>query len=109
MEKKRIITAFVMLVIYFLIHILFIKDGTLMIVGLIVIVIHAIFKMKYTGWFAVGAYPLGYIIGIWCDIPSNIGTLPNNLYVIWLFVFLGTIFAGIAVDIHLKMKVRKEE
>ena len=107
-KKKRIITAIVMLAVYFFIHILFIKDGTLTIVGLIAILIHAILKMKYTGWFAVAGYPLGYLIGIWCDTPSDIGTLPNNLYVIWLFAFLGAIFAGIGIDISLKMKTVKE-
>ena len=107
-KKKRIITAIVMLAVYFFIHILFIKDGTLTIVGLIAIVIHAICKLKYTGWFTVGGYPVGYLIGVWCDTPSDIGTLPNNLYVIWLFAFLGAIVTGIVIDISSKMKARKE-
>ena len=107
-KKKRIITAIVMLAVYFFIHILFIKDGTLTIVGLIAIVIHAICKLKYTGWFTVVGYPVGYLIGVWCDTPSDIGTLPNNLYVIWLFAFFGAIVTGIVIDISSKMKVRKE-
>ena len=107
-KKKRIITAIVMLAVYFLIHILFIKDGTLTIVGLIAIAIHAILNLKVMGWFTVAGYPLGYLIGVWCDTPSNIGTLPNNLYVIWMFVFVGAIVAGVGMDVYVRVKVGKE-
>ena len=48
----------------------------------------------------------GYLLGVLADTPSDIGTLPNNLYVIWMFVFLGIIVAGVSVDIYLKMKGR---
>jgi len=106
MEKKRFITVIVMLVVYVVIHILFIKDGTLTAIGLIAIAIHTLFKMRFLGWFAVVGYPIGYFIGVWCDTPSNIGILPNNLYVIWLLVFLGVIITGICVDIYKKLKVR---
>ena len=108
-KKKRIITAIVMLALYFLIHIFFIKDGTLTVIGLIAIIVHAILNLKVMGWFTVAGYPLGYIIGLWCDTPSTIGTLPNNLYVIWMFVFLGAIAAGVGVDVYLKWKARNEQ
>lgn len=108
-KKKRIITAIIMLAVYFLIHILFVKDGTLTVIGLIAIVVHAILNLKVMGWLAVLGYPLGYLIGTWSDTPSSIGTLPNNLYVIWMFVFLGAIIAGAGVDVYLKMKARKEQ
>lgn len=108
-KKKRIITAIVMLAVYFLIHILFIKDGTLTLVGLIAIVIHAILNLKVMGWFTVVGYPLGYLIGLWCDTPSDIGTLPNNLYVIWMFVFIGAIAVGIVLDVYMKVKAGKEQ
>ena len=105
-KKKRIVTVLAMLVVYFLIHILFIKDGTLTIIGLIAILVHAFLNLRIMGWFAVAGYPLGYLLGVLADTPSDIGTLPNNLYVIWMFIFLGIIIAGIGVDIYLKMKTR---
>lgn len=107
-KKKRIIATILMLAVYFLIHILFIKDGTLTIIGIIAIVIHAIFNLKVMGWFTVAGYPIGYLIGVWTDTPTDIGTLPNNLYVIWMFVFIGTIVAGAGTDVYMKMKARKE-
>ena len=108
-KRKKIIIAIVMLAVYFLIHILFIKDGTLTIIGILSMVAHALLNLKFMGWFAVVGYPLGYLIGLWCDTPSDIGTLPNNLYVIWMFAFLGAIVAGGCVDIYVKMKARKEQ
>ena len=108
-KKKRIVTVLVMLVVYFLIHILFIKDGTLTIIGLIAILVHAFLNLRIMGWFAVAGYPLGYLLGVLADTPSDIGTLPNNLYVIWMFVFIGVIVVGVCVDIYTKMKARKEE
>lgn len=103
-KKKRIITAIVMFAVYLLIHFLFIKDGTLTVMGLIAIAICTLLNMKFMGWFAVFGYPLGYLIGVWCDTPSDIGTLPNNLYVIWMFVLLGAIIAGACIDVYLKVK-----
>ena len=64
-KKKRVITAIVMLAVYFLIHVLFIKDGTLTIIGLIAITIHVILNLKFMGWFAVAGYPIGYLVGLW--------------------------------------------
>ena len=106
--KKRIITAIVMLAAYFLIHILFINDGTLTVIGLIAIAVHVILNLKIMGWFAVAGYPIGYLVGLWCDTPSDIGTLPNNLYVIWMVVLFGAILAGICMDVYKKLKVSKE-
>lgn len=108
-KKKRIIAAIIMMTVYFLIHILFVKDGTLTVMGLIIIVVHILLNLKFLGWFAILGYPFGYFIGLWCDTPSDIGTLPNNLYVIWMFVFIGVIVVGVCVDIYTKMKARKEE
>ena len=72
--------------------------------GFIAIAISALLNMKLMGWLAVIGYPFGYLIGVWCDTPSDIGTLPNNLYVIWMFVLLAIIIVGACVDVYLKMK-----
>ena len=72
----------------------------LFIVGIVALLISLFAKKQYAPWFTSLGYLLGFLLGV---ILHTEGTDPgggktDNLWIIWMFTFLGCIVAGLIFE-----------
>jgi len=78
----------------------------LFIVGLAVLLISLLARKQYVPWFTA----IGYVLGFWAGVLFHTeGTDPgggktDNLWIIWIVVFLVCILAGILYEIWMKWR-----
>ncbi len=72
---------------------------TVVLAGLVGILLQVFLHLRFTGWISAVAYPVTYWISALCDTPTG-----GNLYVYWVFSYVGIIIISLAVDLILKKK-----
>lgn len=72
---------------------------SVVVAGVIGILLQAFLHLRYVGWIAAIGYPLTYWISSLCDTPTD-----GNLFVYWVFSYVGVIIISLAVDLILKKR-----
>lgn len=68
------------------------------------VLLHFIKNMRVTGWVSAIAYPVMYWIALLCDTPTELGVLPNNLYVFWNLGYIAVLLIALVADLVIKIK-----
>ena len=97
-DQKTLIIAGVQVVILLLAY-FGVWGYTLVVTGLIGILLQLFLQLRFTGWISAITYPVTYWISALCDNPAN-----GNLYVYWVFSYVGIIIVAFTVDLIRKMK-----